>query len=131
MTIYIHVFYSAVVYTIYSSMYAIYSSMYAIHSSMYAIHSSMYAIHSSMYAIYSSMYAIYSSMYSIYSSLCIPYIRNSMYTITYVSCSVVWSLLANGTVIAWNPFTREKINSVSRERDMQYSQTKPVHDTIF
>jgi len=28
-------------------------------------------------------------------------------------CSVVWSLLANGTVIAWNPYTRERISTVS------------------
>ena len=27
-------------------------------------------------------------------------------------CSVVWSLLANGTVIAWNPYTRERISTV-------------------
>ena len=42
---------------------------------------------------------------------------HSLWCILCITCSVVWSLLANGTVIAWNPFTREKINSVSHEYD--------------
>ena len=34
-------------------------------------------------------------------------------TVSLFMCSVVWSLLANGTLIAWNPYSREKMASVS------------------